>query len=1194
VTSIRWAALGAALLVVAAGLALAQLTDEDIAALNARAAAEGWSFRVARNPATQRSIDELCGLKKPDNWRQGARFEALAVEPSLLPDHFDWRDVGGCTPVKNQGGCGSCWAFATVGPLECNILIRDGVEVDLSEQWLVSCNQDGWDCDGGWWAHDYLQWKTDPCGGTGAVLEADLPYVAGDVPCDCPYPHPYRIDSWAYVAAAQDGAAAIPPVDAIKQAIMTYGPVSCAVIVDEAFRAYDGGVFDAPWDAGAPLNHAVVLVGWDDSQGTEGVWFLRNSWGAGWGESGYMRIEYGNRRVGDSACFVVYTPAGPAPDLVVNWVSGPSSACPECGDGVVGQGGPYWVNVQVENVGSADSAACELDILVSADQTWDGFDWQVGTAAVPALAPGETWQGAVEADLCPPGALQEFPVTAGYWLAYADALDEVAELNEANNALAGNALLIGPPLDPSDPYPADMATNVPVDTMLSWDAAPCCAESFDDVSVCPTTYDVYFGTDPGALALLAEGLTEPPCDPTPGEGQVLGPFATYAWKVVARNCCGETEGPTWSFTTTGATIEHGQVRVNHEWKTVSLAEAFVDPVVVAGPIGSAGWHPCVVRLRNVTAGSFDIRLQEWPCADDWHVHEMVHWLAVERGCYDLGLGNKLVAEKLATNNTNVHLPDWVALPDGGFGGFEAPVVVAQVQTFNGPETVVDRICGVYPHGMHIAMQEQEASDGVHAVEEIGYIALTRGADNLFGIPCEAGVTPVLVTHKPYTIATALGHGNVRVQEEPSRDAETLHVPEQVGYIGLAGHPPWVADIQTCHGTDTANLRCRVYAGALAMEHGVALINHQWQTMSLANLYQHPVIIAGPAACNGADPGVVRIRNVTSTSFQVRFQEWDYLDGWHALEQVHWFALERGVWDVEPGTVWIVDVHATSNTSVSSPDHVPFPKPTGGPPVVLLTQQSANGPAAVTGRINNVGWAGFDVALQEEEAADAVHAVETLAFWAWGLASAGGSGLDASGAARMGSVRLVREAVGAVEPWDIHVAEEQSLDLETTHAAETIAAITVDPSPPGYPPFVADMQTVNDADTASLRCSPAGTSGATTAQPVLTLGAAGAAPCHLLVRAQAEDGAEIGEVEIVLTNRDAARTETVVALTPIRCGGEAGDLIALSAPASIGHGEAVLLFSHWEVDGEPSAPRQATIEVEMTGKQQAVAVYGARQ
>jgi hypothetical protein len=217
-----------------------------------------------------------------------------------VPPSFDWRDLDGCTSVKNQGMCGSCWAFGSTAPLECNILIKDGVERNLSEQWLVSCNRDNWSCSGGWFAHNYYQWKADPCGGVGAVLEADFPYWASNAPCDCPYPHEYLIDNWSFIGRDYENV----PVDAIKAAILEYGPVSVGVGVDGIFHGYAGGIFDAcGYDE---INHLVALVGWDDSQGPGGVWILRNSWGPGWGEEGYMRIAYGCNAVGYGASWVDY------------------------------------------------------------------------------------------------------------------------------------------------------------------------------------------------------------------------------------------------------------------------------------------------------------------------------------------------------------------------------------------------------------------------------------------------------------------------------------------------------------------------------------------------------------------------------------------------------------------------------------------------------------------------------------------------------------------------------------------------------------------------------------------------------------------------------------------------------------------------------------------------------------------------
>ena len=282
---------------------------------------KGWTFTVGENPATKYDIEDLCGLVEPENWQESANFDNFISATSSLPEKWDWRDNNGVTPIKNQGACGSCWAFGTVGILESVIKIKSGVTVDLSEQWLVSCNKNGWGCNGGWWAHTYHDGLTGKCGGTGAVLEADFPYTASDKPCNGPYPHHYLLsdttgdgNSWNFIGS-QHG---IPSVEQIKQAIITYGPVAAAVYADEAFQAYTGGVFNEHADS-KNTNHIIILVGWDDTQGENGVWILRNSWGTGWGEDGYMRIEYGSNRVGYSANYIEgYRALYPNKEMFVN------------------------------------------------------------------------------------------------------------------------------------------------------------------------------------------------------------------------------------------------------------------------------------------------------------------------------------------------------------------------------------------------------------------------------------------------------------------------------------------------------------------------------------------------------------------------------------------------------------------------------------------------------------------------------------------------------------------------------------------------------------------------------------------------------------------------------------------------------------------------------------------------------------
>ncbi|MBN1211633.1 MAG: hypothetical protein JXA92_03570 [candidate division Zixibacteria bacterium] len=279
---------------------MAQMTSVDINALKEQGVKEGWTFSIGENSATACARENLSGLTVPDDWSSTACFVTFPDKLDL-PVTFDWRELNGCTSIKDQGGCGSCWAFATLGVLESNIKIIDGWSVNLSEQWLLSCNRSGYNCTGGWFAHDYLLWQTDSCGETGAVLEYDFPYAAYRLPCGCPHEHHYFIDDWAYIG----GSSSVPSVDAMKQAIMNYGPISVAVRTSPAMYAYNGGIFN--YNDPNEVDHGVILVGWDDNQGTAGVWFMRNSWGEDWGEDGYMRIEYGCSSIGFGACFIEYS-----------------------------------------------------------------------------------------------------------------------------------------------------------------------------------------------------------------------------------------------------------------------------------------------------------------------------------------------------------------------------------------------------------------------------------------------------------------------------------------------------------------------------------------------------------------------------------------------------------------------------------------------------------------------------------------------------------------------------------------------------------------------------------------------------------------------------------------------------------------------------------------------------------------------
>jgi inhibitor of cysteine peptidase len=225
-----------------------------------------------------------------------------------LPAAFNWCDQGACTPVKDQGVCGSCWAFATTGVVESALKRIDGVERDLSEQYLISAGTHG-TCNGGGPAYDLFIGDL-PAHQTeaGAVYESDLPYLGQDVPLTRALPHHERLLAWNQVVNAD--------IATIKRIIYEHGPVDTALCVGLGFMSYQSGVFETDESVPCYAGHAVVLVGWDDSRGSRGAWRLRNSWGSMWGEGGYMWIGYGVSGIGQWINYVRYDHLAPGTSAI--------------------------------------------------------------------------------------------------------------------------------------------------------------------------------------------------------------------------------------------------------------------------------------------------------------------------------------------------------------------------------------------------------------------------------------------------------------------------------------------------------------------------------------------------------------------------------------------------------------------------------------------------------------------------------------------------------------------------------------------------------------------------------------------------------------------------------------------------------------------------------------------------------------
>ncbi|CAA0807502.1 Cysteine proteinase RD21a [Striga hermonthica] len=220
--------------------------------------------RMARGP----------GLKGP---RASGRY--AVGEGEKLPESVDWREKGAVAPVKDQGQCGSCWAFSTVAAIEgVNKIVTGDLKV-LSEQELVDCDRSyNQGCNGG--LMDYgFQFVID---NGGLDTEDDYPYHARDGTCDSSRKNArvVSIDSYEDVPENDE--------QALKKAV-AHQPVSVAIEAGgRAFQLYQSGVFTG--HCGTDLDHGVVAVGYGSENGQD-YWIVRNSWGPSWGESGYIRLE---------------------------------------------------------------------------------------------------------------------------------------------------------------------------------------------------------------------------------------------------------------------------------------------------------------------------------------------------------------------------------------------------------------------------------------------------------------------------------------------------------------------------------------------------------------------------------------------------------------------------------------------------------------------------------------------------------------------------------------------------------------------------------------------------------------------------------------------------------------------------------------------------------------------------------------
>ncbi|NXF33710.1 CATC peptidase, partial [Nyctibius bracteatus] len=240
----------------------------------------------------------------------------LLKKVSSLPESWDWRNVNGInyvSPVRNQGSCGSCYAFSSMGMLEARIriLTNNTQKPIFSPQQVVSCSQYSQGCDGGFpylIAGKYVQ-------DFGVVEEDCFPYTAQDSPCtfkrNC---YHYYTSEYHYVGGFYGGCNEA----LMKLELVLHGPMAVSFEVYSDFMLYKEGIYhhtglQDDFNPFELTNHAVLLVGYGtDPESSEKFWIVKNSWGTSWGEDGYFRIRRG---VDECAIESIAVAATPIPKL---------------------------------------------------------------------------------------------------------------------------------------------------------------------------------------------------------------------------------------------------------------------------------------------------------------------------------------------------------------------------------------------------------------------------------------------------------------------------------------------------------------------------------------------------------------------------------------------------------------------------------------------------------------------------------------------------------------------------------------------------------------------------------------------------------------------------------------------------------------------------------------------------------------
>jgi hypothetical protein len=530
----------------------------------------------------------------------------------------------------------------------------------------------------------------------------------------------------------------------------------------------------------------------------------------------------------------------------------------------------------------------------------------------------------------------------------------------------------------------------------------------------------------------------------------------------------------------GTLIAAGHVDTNAcaDFGEVLFAQTFPGPPVVVACVESCNESDAVsLRLDTIATWGFTCKMQEQESREQIHATERISYIAWEPS---IGSLHDISFE---VRRVDQLVPDTTASLSFSSSFPSTPVFVGAFQSFHGSDPCTLRWNQRSASSISLYAQEETSIDSEvsHKNEDVGYVALISKESDIDadrdGIPDSQertvyGTDPSRMDTDDDGIGDGveLTYWGVLWNQDFDQDGlvqlldpDSDNDGDTDGFEINNGYDP-LDPASVSQGTTLP-----------VLEAAVISVNADWKRVDFSRSFNDPIVVAGPLGLAQDDPATLRIRNVESTGFEIKIQEWGYQDNLHPAETVSYLVVERGKYTLEGGVRICADKFTTLASGARQ--QIDYPQVFSEPPVILSSVTSVNESEAVVGRIDDVSYYGFEYGLREEEQSDQTHAQETVSYIAWESSSGilsqmafevGRTGrfvTDAlypipfvsSFAGQPGCLADMQTLVGT-DPCnvrcsnltgsgvDVLIDEEQSLDDETSHYPESVGyfAFSLDP------------------------------------------------------------------------------------------------------------------------------------------------------